>query len=91
MSAMMEASCSYCRGSGRTESPLTIALKVRKEVLRNYIHTDHPCLLIEVHPNPEHAVSDGIQSLKPDKFAAMMTTLARFAEAADRALAPTAH
>ncbi len=30
-------------------------------------------LLIEVHPNPEHAVSDGIQSLKPDKFAAMMT------------------
>ncbi len=48
-------------------------------------------LLIEVHPNPEHAVSDGIQSLKPDKFAAMMTKLARFAEAADRCLAPTAH
>jgi 3-deoxy-7-phosphoheptulonate synthase len=48
-------------------------------------------LLIEVHPNPEHAVSDGIQSLKPDKFAAMMTTLARFAEAADRSLTPTAH
>jgi 3-deoxy-7-phosphoheptulonate synthase len=44
-------------------------------------------LLIEVHPNPEHAVSDGIQSLKPGKFAAMMTTVARFAEAADRSLA----
>jgi 3-deoxy-7-phosphoheptulonate synthase len=48
-------------------------------------------LLIEVHPHPEHAVSDGIQSLKPDKFAAMMATLARFAEAADRCLAPAAH
>jgi len=44
-------------------------------------------LMIEVHPQPEHAVSDGIQSLKPDKFAAMMTKLARFAEAADRSLA----
>ena len=48
-------------------------------------------LLIEGHPHPEHAVSDGIQSLKPDKFAAMMATLARFAEAADRSLAPAAH
>jgi len=48
-------------------------------------------LLIEVHPHPEHAVSDGIQSLKPEKFAAMMATLARFAEAADRSLAPTTH
>jgi len=44
-------------------------------------------LMIEVHPQPEHAVSDGIQSLKPDKFAAMMKTVARFAEAADRSLA----
>jgi 3-deoxy-7-phosphoheptulonate synthase len=44
-------------------------------------------LMIEVHPHPEHAVSDGIQSLKPDKFAAMMVKLARFADAADRSLA----
>ena len=44
-------------------------------------------LLIEVHPHPEHAVSDGIQSLTPDKFAAMMKTLARFADAAERSLA----
>jgi len=44
-------------------------------------------LLIEVHPHPEHAVSDGIQSLTPEKFAAMMETLKRFIAAAGRTLA----
>lgn len=44
-------------------------------------------LLIEVHPQPEHAVSDGIQSLTPDKFAKMMETLSRFVSAAGRTLA----
>jgi len=44
-------------------------------------------LLIEVHPHPEHAVSDGIQSLTPEKFAQMMQTLKRFIEAAGRTLA----
>ncbi len=44
-------------------------------------------LMIEVHPHPEQAVSDGIQSLKPEKFAEMMQTLTRFADAADRSLA----
>jgi 3-deoxy-7-phosphoheptulonate synthase len=29
-------------------------------------------LLIEVHPNPEQALSDGPQSLKPEKFAQLM-------------------
>lgn len=43
-------------------------------------------LLIEVHPDPEHASSDGPQSLKPDKFASMMEKLRRYAEAADRIL-----
>lgn len=44
-------------------------------------------LLIEVHPHPEHAVSDGIQSLTPAKFATMMETLKRFIDAAGRTLA----
>ncbi len=43
-------------------------------------------LMIEVHPDPERATSDGPQSLKPSKFATMMTTLRKFAEAADRRL-----
>ncbi len=43
-------------------------------------------LLIEVHPRPEEALSDGMQSLKPDKFAALMRDLARVAQAVDRRL-----
>jgi 3-deoxy-7-phosphoheptulonate synthase len=43
-------------------------------------------LIVEIHPDPENAASDGPQSLKPDKFKAMMEKLRLFAEAADRTL-----
>ncbi len=43
-------------------------------------------LMIEVHSDPEHASSDGPQSLKPTKFAQMMQKLKLFAEAAERSL-----
>lgn len=43
-------------------------------------------LLIEVHPDPEHASSDGPQSLKPSKFATMMQRLRLIAEAGERRL-----
>jgi len=43
-------------------------------------------LIVEVHPDPEHASSDGPQSLKPVKFDLMMKKLRLFAEAADRSL-----
>lgn len=43
-------------------------------------------LMIEVHSDPEHASSDGPQSLKPAKFAQMMQKLKLFAEAAERSL-----
>jgi 3-deoxy-7-phosphoheptulonate synthase len=41
-------------------------------------------LLIEVHPHPEEALSDGAQSLKPDRFAALMENLVAVAEAVGR-------
>ena len=41
-------------------------------------------LLIEVHHDPEHALSDGAQSLTPDVFAEMMKTLKRIANAVGR-------
>jgi 3-deoxy-7-phosphoheptulonate synthase len=41
-------------------------------------------LLIEVHPHPEEALSDGAQSLKPDRFAALMQHLTAVAEAVGR-------
>jgi len=43
-------------------------------------------LMIEVHSDPEHASSDGPQSLKPAKFARLMEKLKLFAEAAGRTL-----
>ena len=43
-------------------------------------------LMIEVHPHPDHAESDGIQSLKPDKFSEMMQRLVLFADAAGRTM-----
>jgi 3-deoxy-7-phosphoheptulonate synthase len=43
-------------------------------------------LIVEVHPDPEHASSDGPQSLKPAKFQAMMEKLKLFVEADGRTL-----
>jgi 3-deoxy-7-phosphoheptulonate synthase len=43
-------------------------------------------LMIEVHPDPAHALSDGGQSLKPSRFGSLMHGLAKFAEAAGRSL-----
>jgi 3-deoxy-7-phosphoheptulonate synthase len=43
-------------------------------------------LMIEVHPKPEEALSDGIQSLKPARFAALMSDLQAVAKAVGRYL-----
>lgn len=43
-------------------------------------------VMIEVHPNPVEALSDGPQSLKPDKFAQLMRQLTRVAAAVGRTL-----
>lgn len=47
-------------------------------------------LIIEVHPKPEHALSDGDQSLTFDHFATLMQQLRPFAEAAGRTIAEPA-
>ncbi len=43
-------------------------------------------LLIEVHPHPEEALSDGAQSLKPERFARLMEELRAVAQAVGRTL-----
>jgi 3-deoxy-7-phosphoheptulonate synthase len=43
-------------------------------------------LLIEVHPNPDKAVSDGAQSLYPDQFTKLMDELRIIAPAVGRAI-----
>jgi 3-deoxy-7-phosphoheptulonate synthase len=46
-------------------------------------------LIVEVHPHPEKAASDGPQSLRPPVFAAMMKKLKQYAAVAERTM-PTA-
>jgi len=41
-------------------------------------------LLVEVHPDPANALSDGMQSLKPTKFTRLMGEIRRVAEAVGR-------
>jgi 3-deoxy-7-phosphoheptulonate synthase len=43
-------------------------------------------LMIEVHPNPAEAFSDGEQSLKPQRFVELMEEVRRVAEAVDRTI-----
>ncbi|HEX5727042.1 MAG TPA: 3-deoxy-7-phosphoheptulonate synthase [Longimicrobiaceae bacterium] len=47
-------------------------------------------LIVEVHPCPEQALSDGDQSLTPAAFAELMRRLRPFAEAAGRTMAEVA-
>ncbi len=43
-------------------------------------------LIVEVHPNPSRALSDGGQALRPDQFRKMMDEVGRIAEAVGRHL-----
>jgi 3-deoxy-7-phosphoheptulonate synthase len=43
-------------------------------------------LLIEVHPDPDHALSDGAQSLRPEQFEELMGQLRMIAPAVGRAM-----
>jgi len=47
-------------------------------------------LLVEVHPNPDRALSDGAQSLRPEQFERMMVELRLIAEAIGRRIAEPA-
>ena len=47
-------------------------------------------LIIEVHPNPDRALSDGAQTLNPDQFAKLMQELGTIASAIGRSMAGTA-
>ena len=46
-------------------------------------------LLVEVHPEPDHALSDGAQSLTPENFAKLVKKARIIAQALGRDLAPT--
>ncbi len=45
-------------------------------------------LIVEVHTNPAEALSDGAQSLKPERFAEMVAQVSAVAQAIGRSIAP---
>ena len=45
-------------------------------------------LIVEVHPTPDRALSDGAQSLFPEQFGKLMREISVIAEAIDRGVAP---
>jgi 3-deoxy-7-phosphoheptulonate synthase len=45
-------------------------------------------LIIEVHPNPDKAMSDGAQTLFPEQFGRLMREVGVIAQAIDRGMAP---
>jgi 3-deoxy-7-phosphoheptulonate synthase len=46
-------------------------------------------IIVEVHPQPDRALSDGGQSLYPDQFARMVQEIRSIAAAIGRTVAPT--
>ncbi|MCI0521926.1 MAG: 3-deoxy-7-phosphoheptulonate synthase [Chloroflexi bacterium] len=48
-------------------------------------------LIVEVHPRPDEAVSDGGQSLKPERFAELVRQARAVAQAVGRYVAPATH
>ena len=65
-------------GTGRRDKVLPMA--------RAAVAAGADGLLIEVHPDPDHALSDGAQSLKPEQFTELMTQLRGIAAAVGRTL-----
>jgi 3-deoxy-7-phosphoheptulonate synthase len=65
-------------GTGRRDKVLPMA--------RAAVAAGADGLIIEVHPDPDRALSDGAQSLKPDQFTELMRQLRIIAPAVDRTL-----
>ena len=66
-------------GTGRRDKVLPMA--------RAAVAAGADGLLIEMHPHPDRALSDGAQSLNGDQFAELMQQIRRVAEAVDRQIA----
>ena len=59
---------------------LTVPNKIQ-QIHERYLAAGADGLMIEVHPNPSEAVSDGHQTLNPAEFEALMRSLEPIAEA----------
>ncbi len=60
-------------------------------IARSAIAAGADGLIVEVHTNPDEALSDGGQSLRPERFAAMVRQVKAIAETLGRSLADNSH
>jgi 3-deoxy-7-phosphoheptulonate synthase len=65
-------------GTGRRDKVLPMA--------RAAVAAGADALIVEVHPDPDRAWSDGAQSLRPEQFRELMDQLRRIAPAVGRTL-----
>jgi 3-deoxy-7-phosphoheptulonate synthase len=65
-------------GTGRRDQVLPMA--------RAAVAAGADGLIVEVHDDPDHALSDGAQSLRPEQFSELMQQLRIIATAVDRAV-----
>jgi 3-deoxy-7-phosphoheptulonate synthase len=65
-------------GTGRRDKVLPMA--------RAAVAAGADGLIIEVHQDPDHALSDGAQSLRPEQFAELMAQLRIIAPAVNRTI-----
>jgi 3-deoxy-7-phosphoheptulonate synthase len=65
-------------GTGRRDKVLPMA--------RAAVAAGADGLLVEVHPDPDHALSDGAQSLYPAQYAELMNQLRLIATAVSRSI-----
>ena len=68
------------QNSLRTQADKQLALRSLKRIV------EADGIIVEVHPDPAHAISDGRQSLTPENFSKMVHKLKAVAEAVDRCL-----
>ena len=65
-------------------SVLLLVLLSTAPLARAAIAVGADALMVEVHPDPDRALSDGRQSLAPGDFAALMADVSRVAAAVGR-------
>jgi 3-deoxy-7-phosphoheptulonate synthase len=63
-------------GTGRRDLVLPLA--------RAAVAAGADALLVEIHPDPDHAISDGAQTLTLAQFREMMQQVRKIAQAVDR-------
>ncbi|MDL2234831.1 Rne/Rng family ribonuclease [Christensenellaceae bacterium OttesenSCG-928-L17] len=65
ISNTLQTTCPYCKGDGKVRSPETMALKVRRELMRQTREESMTYYLLEVHPEVAALMNDHASAQSP--------------------------